>query len=185
VIAGLEGIHAWSPPGAIEPAIALGRTHDDSGDPIWPRFKLLRITGLGSKGEQEENADRPVGRPGEISRLSMRRGKSVVYEGELQARSLLALREAEEAFRAAFEDGTTLGRMDVTWHPLLTEFAAVPAKFYEARALTADIIDQQAATTWSRPYVVGLRNLDRRYFDEATEVHSVEITEPLVEVPFS
>lgn len=167
MIAKIEGIHAWTPPGASEAAIELGRTHDDDGDAIWPRFKLLRITGLGSVGEPEDNRDRPVGRGNEIARLSKRRGKTVVYEGRVEARSLLELREAEALFSAAFDGEDTEGRMDVSWHPLLTDFAAVPTKFYDARALTADIIDVQGTVThWNRPFVVGLRMGDRRYFSE-------------------
>lgn len=172
----IEGIHAWTPPGASEPAIELGRTHDDTGDPVWPRFKLTRVTGLGSTGEPEDNRDRPVGRGNETARLSQRRGKTVVYEGEVEARSLLELREAEALFGAAFDDLQREGRMDASWHPLLAAFAAVPAKFFEARAMTADIIDMQTTTQWDRPFVVGLRMGDRRYFDEETEKHAVSIT---------
>lgn len=177
MIAKIEGIHAWTPPGAVEAAIEMGRTRTDLGAPVWPRFKLERITGLGSMGEPEDNRDRPVGRGNEIARLSKRRGKTVVYEGTLQARSLLELREAEVLFAAAFDDEDTEGRMDVSWHPLLTAFAAVPAKFYEARAMTADIIDTQSTTQWDRPFVVGLRMGDRRYFDEESEVREVKLSE--------
>jgi hypothetical protein len=162
--------------------IVLGRAHDDAGEPVWPRFKLQRITGLGSTGEAEDNRDRPPGQNRETPRLSRRRGKSVVYEGEVKARSLLELREAEAMFSAAFDGLETEGRMDVSWHPLLAEFAAVPAKFYEARALTADIVDVQGTTQWDRPFVVGLRMSDRRYFDEETESHSVEVKETNTEV---
>jgi hypothetical protein len=182
MIAGIEGHHAWTPPGASEPAIVLGRTHDDAGELVWPHFKLLRVTGLGSTGEPEDNRDRPPGRGGETARLSRRRGKSVVYEGEVKARTLLELREAEATFRAAFDGLETEGRMDAYWHPLLAEFEEAPAKFYEARALTADIVDVQATTRWDRPFVVGLRMGDRRYFDEAGEMHAVEVKETNREV---
>lgn len=133
------------------------------------------MTGPGSLGEPEDVRDRPPGAAREIARRSVRRGKTWVYEGILKARTLMQLREAEALFRAAFDDLEGEGRMDVTWHPLLTAFAEVPPKFYEARALTADIIDSQDTRNFERPFVVGLRMSDRRYFDEESEVHTVEV----------
>jgi hypothetical protein len=153
------------------PAIELGRTKDSVGIPIWPRFELTRITGRTSLGEAESNRDRPVGAAREILRRSGRRGKTWAYEGVLKARSLVELREAEALFAAAFDDTEGEGRMDAFWHPLL--LAAEPAlavespKFFEAQALTADIIDSQDTRNFERPFVVGLRAGDRRYFDAA------------------
>lgn len=175
MIAGIEGIHAWTPPGAEGAAIELGRIKDDEGTPVWPRFELVRVTGPGSLGEPEDNRDRPPGAAREIIRHSERRGKSIAYEGTLKARDVFELRQAEEEFRAAFDDLEGEGRMDVSWHPLLAAFAEVPPKFFEARALTADIVDTQDTRNFERPFVVGLRASDRRYFDEESEVHSVTI----------
>lgn len=175
-----EAIHAWTPPGAAEPAIELGRVKDDAGALIFPCFTIKRLTGFGSVGDPEDNRDRPPGQQREQPRKSLRRGKTITYEGTLKARSLLELREAEALFTAAFDDLSAEGRMDAFWHPKLLAarpaFAAIPPKFYEAKALTADIIDTQESQGWWRSYVVGLRMSDRRYFDEESEVHSVTLT---------
>jgi hypothetical protein len=183
MIAQTEGIHAWTPPGAGAVAVELGRTTSDVGAPVWPRYTLSRVSGLGSVGDPEDNRDRPAGQAREIARLSLRRGKTVTYEGKIKAQSLLELREAEADLRAAFDDEQREGRMDVSWHPLLVAFAAVPAKFFEARALTCDVIDVQTSERWERPYVVGLRMGDRRYFDETEDTHQVKVesTENLYE----
>lgn len=175
MIGGLSAIHAWTPPGAIEPVIELNRIKDDSGDPVWPRYRVRNILGLKSLPDPEDNRDRPPGRRGERARLSGRRGKTVVYEGWIEARSLFELEEADSALRAAFAEIATEGRMDVFWHSLHTTYAAVPPKFYEARALTCDIVEVQNATTWTRPFVIGLRNGDGRYFDEESEIYEVNI----------
>lgn len=152
---------------------------DDAGSEIFPCFTIKRLTGFGSVGDPEDNRDRPPGQPREQPRKSLRRGKTATYEGLVKARSLFELREAEALFTAAFDDLAAEGRMDVSWHPKLLvarpAFAAIPPKFYEAKALTADIIDTQESQRWWRSYVVGLRMSDRRYFDEESEMHTVEV----------
>lgn len=176
MLAGIEGIHAWTPPGAAEPAVELGRVKDAEGALVWPRYELRAISGLGSLGDPEDNRDRPPGQQREITRLSQRRGKTVVYEGPIKSQTLKELREAEADLRAAFAELRNEGRMDVSWHPLDSQWEGVPAKFYEARALTCDIVDKQESTRWVRWYVVSVRLSDARYFDETSEVSEVEIT---------
>lgn len=175
-IGGIEALHSWTPPGASEPAVVLGEITDVKGLPLFPRFKLTRITGLTSLGESEDNRDKRVRSIGEIARLSKRRGRSIVYEGEIIANGLLQLREAESMLREAFADQTSEGRMDLAAHPDNKELAGQSAKFFEARALNVDIIDAQASKRYSRPFVVGLRTSDPRVFDEASETHTVEAT---------
>lgn len=177
IIAGIEGIHAWTPPGAGAALIELGRKLDDSGGKVWPRYEIVRISGLTSTGEPEDNRDRPPGRALEISRRSQRRGKTVTYEGLIKARTLIQLREAEAALRAAFDALATEGRMDVSWHPLYAAAESIPPKFYEARALTCEIAEVQEGERWDRSYVVGLRMGDRRYFDAEIHTASASITE--------
>lgn len=185
MIAELEGIHAWTPPGAGESAIELGRVTDAKGDPVWPRFKLRRITGLRSQGTAEDNKSAKVGAIGENPERSERRGKSVVYEGTIEARTLKELREAEDTLMEAFADITLIGRMDVSWHELNDEFKDEVPKFYEAKCLTADVPGSQDTKGWKRLFVVGLWLYDPRYFDEETEVHTVEVKETNTAVAFS
>lgn len=188
MIPGAEGIFSWTPPGAAEAALELGREKADDGTPVWPRFHLERITGLGGLGEAEDTRDRPPGAPREIARRSLRRGKSVVFEGTLRARDLLELREAEALFRAAFDDISAEGRMDAFWHPLLLVarpgFAVHPPKFFEGKVLTAEIPEAQAGRRFWRNFVVGIRLSDRRYFDEESESHTVEIKTSMTKLAF-
>lgn len=181
MIWGLEGHHAWTPPGALEPAIVLNRSHDDAGKPIWPRYTLVEVPGLMGLGDAEAINDAKVGRPGENARLSQRRGKSVGYVGMVQARSLRALRLAESALREAFADCATEGRMDVSPHPGNVEFEDDPPKFFFARALGLDDPDAQGPPTaktfgYERTFVLGLRMSDARYFDDETFSHAVTIS---------
>lgn len=175
MIWGIEGHHAWTPPGEDRAAIELGRLFDDRGDAVWPHFKLRRVGGLMSLGDPEDNRDIPVGRIGELTRLANRRGKTVTYEGDIIARTLIELRTGEATLRAAFAEQSTEGRMDVSPHVLNTAFRDVPPKFFTARALIAEVIDEQGSSRWSRPFVVGLRMGDPRYFDEETESYSLTI----------
>lgn len=170
MIRGLEARHLWTPPGAAEPAIVLNEVVDDAGAPVFPRFKLEEIGGLMSLGEVEEANDPKVGADGENPRLARRRGKSPSYAGLVQARSADSLREAEAELRAALEDVSAEGRMDVTLHPLHPKYATEEPKFYLARALGADIGDAQGepnVTTfgYERGFVVAFRMSDPHYFD--------------------
>lgn len=174
-IPGIEGLHRWTPPGAGEPAVTLGEG----------LYRITGITGLSSLGDSEDNRDLRVGGVGEVARLSERRGKTVVYEGKIKAGSLLELREAETALRAAFADQSAEGRMDLSAHPDNTELEGQTAKFLEARALNCDIIDQQTSKKWERPFVIGLRMSDPRVFDEQEEAHSVTLSKMNAAVEFT
>lgn len=190
MIAGIEGLHAWTPPGASEPAVILGQrtegawpsgsgsgSGEDGEAEVWPRFKLIDIGGLDSLGDHEDNKDKRVGGIGTIPRRSMPGEKSVTYQGIIEARTLRELRSGTAALRAAFADRNNEGRMDVRWHPENAEFAGDPPKFYEARALLCEIPDKQVGKRFNRAFVIGLRMGDPRYFDEETEVYEVEISE--------
>jgi hypothetical protein len=157
-IGGIEALHGWRPPGASEPAVTLGEGP----------YRIIEITGLSSLGDSEDNRDLLVGAVGERARPSERRGKTVAYVGRIEAETLLELREAEAALRAAFADETAEGRMDLAAHPDNVELAGQTPKFYEARALNCDIPDVQATKRFWRPFVIGLRAGDPRVWDAET-----------------
>ena len=175
MIAGKEGLHSWTPPGEVVAAVTFGERTDSKGKEVWPYFKIRNISGLRSAGDPEDNADNKIGAIGQNPRLSQRRGKTVVYENTIKARTLLELREAEDTLQAAFADITAIGRMDVTWHALNEEFKDAPPVFYEAKCLTCDIPDNQATKSFDRLFVVGFRLYDPRHFDEGTEDHTVKV----------
>lgn len=184
MIPGKEGRHAWTPPGAAEPAVTLGLRTDDEGNRVWPYFHIRRISGLRSAGEPEDNASARVGAAGLNPERSERRGKTVTYECTIKARTLIELREAEDTLQAAFADITAIGRMDCTWHPDNAEFEDAPAVFYEAKCLTCEIPEEQATKHYERLFVVGLRLYDSRHFDETSETSEVELENTNEEVEF-
>jgi len=177
MIGQIEAIHEWTPPGASEPAVAINRLTDASGKEVWPRYRLTRISGLRSQGAAEDNKSPRIGGVGETPERSERRGKSVVYEGWVEAETLKQLREAEDLVIEAFADITAIGRMDVYWHELNAEFKDETPKFYEAKCITCDIPDNQETKGWKRRFVLGLWMYDPRHFDEETEIHTVEVKE--------
>lgn len=180
--AAFTGVSYESPATMEAPALTLNLLTDDAGNKLWPRFKVTRVSGLMNLGDAEDKADLPVRRIGELSRLSFRRGKTVTYEGRVEARSLRQLREAEATFREAFADESREGRMDVTPHPLNEDFFGVPAKFYTARALGCDIIDQQGSNSYRRPFVAALRLHDPLYYDVTPESGTITTVKTDLEV---
>jgi hypothetical protein len=159
----------------LGPAVELGQRVDEFGDELWPRFKLQRIGGLHSIGDPEDNRDPRVGGLGEIARPSQRRGKTGTFEGVLEARTLLELREGRDLLAAAFSDLSREGRMDCSWHPDNAEFAGQPPVFFEARPLLVEVFEEQRTKGYNRPFVVGLRQGDPRHFDEESEAHSLTV----------
>lgn len=153
-IPGLEGRHEWN--GAVV-------LNDRS---VWPRYKLNRITGLHSLGDPEDRRENAVGRVGELPRRSRRRGKTIVYEGQVQARSLADLRLASAELRAAFADQEAEYQMLVTHAPEYSD----ASYFFWARALQCEIPDVQgspfgASMGFERDFAIGVRVSDPRHYD--------------------
>jgi len=192
MIAGIEGLHAWTPPGASEPAVVLGQrsglllaSGSGSGDDVGaPRLKIVEVGGLHALSPTEDNRDPRIGDIGSTARPSERREKSVTYTGVLEAETLRELREGEQLLRDAFAEVNREGRMDVAWHPDNDEFADAPPVFYEARPVLCEIVDRQVNKRWHRPVVIGLVLGDPRHF-EADAAHSVEIKESDLAVDFT
>ncbi len=162
---GIEGRHAWIPPGEDDPVIVLNKPVNDAGNAdVWPCFKVRRVTGLYSLGDPQDVRDNRVGADGEIPRMSRRRGKTVVYEGTIKARTRLELLTARDTLIAAFNDMTGEGTMVGSWHPLNTEFDGEDPRYFKARALTCEVIDEQTTTKHERPFVLSLRMSDAKFY---------------------
>jgi hypothetical protein len=152
---GLEGRHRW------DGRLTLNNLA------VWPRYHVRSIPGLSSAGDPEDRRDNAIARPGEIPRRSFRRGKTVSYEGDIEALNMIQLREAIRDLRAAFDDVATEKQMVVTAHP---SFAAGSA-YYWARALEVTIGEEQLVPPghitrgFSRPFAVAVRWSDARYYD--------------------
>ena len=165
MIAGIDGQHRWYPPGSGDVAVVLNQQYNEStGDPIWPWFKVKRIPGLYSLGDPQDVRDNRVGADGEIPRLGRRRGKTVVYEGVIKARTRRELIEGRDALCAAFADVTREGVMVASWHPDNLDFDDLEPRYFRARALTCEVIDEQTTTRHERPFVVSLRLSDANFY---------------------
>lgn len=166
MIAGIEGHHAWLPPGESAAAVVLGqRVEDDGTTEVWPWFKLRKISGLYSLGDPQDVRDNRVGQDGEIARVGRRRGKTVVYEGLVKGRTRTELLTGCDTLNAAFEDMVTEGTMVCSWHPLNTEFSSAPARYFNAKPLICEIVDEQATRNHERPFVVSLRLSDPNHYE--------------------
>lgn len=157
MIVGVEGIHTW------HTGLAL---NNRSGFPrIW-----LRRCELHQSADFDPLADAIPGKPGEVPRYGDRTGKAVVYEGDLQARTLPALRNLTGDFLAAFSR-TDEGRMDAAPHAGAVGLAA---RYFFARPLDASVPDEQTVSSnrtdfgYSRPFTLALRMGDPRFYNPAT-----------------
>lgn len=160
-------------PSALPQPVFLNRLTDDADSPVFPRRNVKKITGLSGSGDSDDRRDNRIGAQGEIPRRSFRRGKTITYEGQVEAMTRAGLRQAEADMRAAFDDQAFDGLMVVTPHPLYD--ASGDYRYFNARALTCDIDD---AATFSphrvtqghqSPFVVALRNARRggvSYYDQ-------------------
>lgn len=142
--------------------VTLNRVVDDAGAKVYPRYNVEKITGLSSGGESADRRDNRIGAQGEIPRRSFRRGKTITYEGLVQALTRASLRQVEADMVLAFDDQVNEGLMVVTPHPLYDASGAY--RYYNARALTCDIDDAAAFSPHrvtqghQTPFVVALRN---------------------------
>lgn len=155
-IPGLEGLHTWNS--------QLVLNDKDN----FPRYKLRRINGLRSRPESDDNREAKPGRIGEIAYPSLLRGKTVTYEGDIEALTLDSMRRAESDLMLAF--GTNeIKQMALTFHPLYP-YGAGLAFFYEARCMQCEVPDEQTAgpftapSPFKRPFTIGLRLLDPRIY---------------------
>lgn len=161
---GLEARHTWN--GAV-------MLNDLTS---FPRYKLDRISGLTALGDSEDVRELAVGRLGEVPRRSFRRGKTITYEGRIQAQTLEEMREAEAALRAAFADQLTERRMIVTPHPSYR----TGSRYFRARSLALEIADEQGSPFnitrgFQRAFVLSIRSSDPRYYDSEEDVNSLVV----------
>jgi hypothetical protein len=154
-IAGLEAVHTW------DGVLALNDRLNG-----FPRYKLHQIGGLYSKAEFEDRRQPAVGRIGEIPLLSFLRGKTLTYEGTMEAQTLDDLRALQGSLGGAFAP-VDEREMVVTVDPRIG--SAVYS--YWARCISLDGTEAQEATPnrmtrgFERPFAIGLRMSDPRFYD--------------------
>lgn len=157
MITGKEGICTWAG------GVVLNRRDLDV------HYRVNEITGLRSTGDFAPEADPTIGRVGEAPRESERAGKTLSYTGDVIARALDDLREAQGALTAAFVK-TREQRMTHAPHPDYTG-PALPTRFFHGRPLDCACDDGNVRhPTTSRsggyemPFLLTLRLSDPRYF---------------------
>lgn len=134
----------------------------------YPRYRVQKIPGLHSLPEGEDVRDQRYGQLGEKARPSLPRGKTVTYEGEVQARTLAELREACNDLRYAFGDRRFEQRINVNPHP--DNPLGMPM-FYRARCTALEIDEEQTfretrvPSPWCRPFVLTFRMGDPRFYE--------------------
>lgn len=167
VIPGVDGRHRW------EGALSLNRLVDEDAVPVWPRYKVRKIANWRGRADGESAADKAFGRPGSIPRPSSAAGKTVVYSGLTQARTMADLREAESELSAAFA-AREVGRMEVD--PDYGAPGAGPSYYFDAEPVAVDTDEEQAASQMrasrghERAFLVGLRMRDPHFYEAAPVV---------------
>jgi hypothetical protein len=155
-ILGLEARHNWVY------GTLTGTLNDLS---TTPRSRLTSIRGLHSLPDADDNRAPYVGRPGEQIYPSHERGRTIVYEGVIEARSLSELRSAGRAQRKAFRRRYSEGTMTATPHPAW----GTVSHWYAARVTDYQSDDEQSrsphsAYPYSRDFTLTLRQSDPRYY---------------------
>lgn len=154
MIPGLDATHSWDG-GAI---VLNDKT-------VWPRFVVREIPGLHSLPDKEDRRDLPIARPyREITRKSYRRGKALVYQGKIMARTYQELDQAIADMTEAFAD---TGDKVMT----ITPYGGGQVYQYYAEATALDIPedlpDSRNKTTYGfeRRFTLGLRMSDARFYE--------------------
>lgn len=169
MIAGVEGRHAWWPPGAAQAAATLGYVKDDAGAQVYPRVKLKSVSG-GGLGDPTDVADPIIGTFGEVARPTNRRGKTRTYTGVIEALSLLDFETYRDELAAAMADQSPGGKMVVSWHPLYRQSPLHGDKVEYARAMGLEIGDPlESVYPFTGMFIAAFRNHDGRHFDTAEQ----------------
>lgn len=155
-ILGLEAKHVWNG------GVAL----NDLG--VSPRVKLNHIGGLYSLPDADDEREKMNSRPGELVYPSYPRGKTLTYEGTIEAYNQENLRQVRNALRVAFSERSAEGTMaaipHATYGSISWEFAARVISFDSDEQIKADYDAQSGlAPIYTRDFTIALRMSDGRY----------------------
>ena len=122
-----------------------------------PCARVRKITGLHGRADSDDNREPLRGAPGERVLPSHMRGRTVIYEGVLQGRTLTELRQLAWGMRGAF--GATTGE---DWMHVTTPRGGV-GWYALMRPIDLSIDDeqtmgeQQLPSPWQRPFTLTMR----------------------------
>ena len=156
-----EGFHVWS-------VDALRLNDEATLTTLGYWFKLDSIPGLKTLGDTDLNAEPATGHEGEITRRTLRRGKSVSYEGRVMAQTLPNVRAGVRALERAFQDAA-VGEMALSLHgdynpPGKTTYV-YGARCSACAPADKDVLLPGDHYPYQRPFVVGLRVHDPRFYE--------------------
>lgn len=120
-------------------SVMLNQRLDDSGNRPDTLYRVSRISGLHSAGESAASTQERVRAEGEIPRAGFRRGKTITYEGRIEAPTDFELGQAIGDLSAAFADQSAEGLMIVSYHPNYTGSGDGDFFYYPALALAVEI----------------------------------------------
>lgn len=146
------------PPGLEVAHLVNGFTINDLG--YDNRIRLTKITGLYSLADVEDETAGTVGQAGEWALPRDRRGRTVVYEGIIQATTLAALRLMARGLRGACRERSS---------EIAVLFGDDPTWFFTGRVMQLDMDDEQTTgpnhvRPWQRAFTLGLRLSDPRVY---------------------
>lgn len=170
MIPGVEGKHAWTPPGASSVAFTLYPDNTEY-DSVWPRATIEDVT-IQDLPEASDDHDPKVGAAGASARESVRRTKLVTYTGTIRGRNFLELRDHQQKMRTAFAGQSAEGKMDCSW-PTGFPTPIPAARYFNAKALGLSMPDKQGSPAnlsagAERPFILALRNHAGRHYETLT-----------------
>lgn len=151
---GLEATHTWD------------STFVMNDKDTWPKVRVSKIDGLHALSDFDDAADAINSRRGEFARASQRGGRTIVYSGSIQARTLSELRDTTEEMLAVF-DPVIEKEMLIEPDPGYDS----GSRRYTARAVALTIPDEQvlspqrASAGHERDFVLTMRLSDPRIYD--------------------
>jgi hypothetical protein len=127
-----------------------------------PRTRLTQLKGYYSLPTADNNREPHVGRRGEAIYPGAPRGKTIVYSGELQGRTLESLRELTNTFKKAIA-GSRGNELKIQ-----VQDSEVPWFFY-ARVIDCEIDEEQTngptmIWPWTRTFQLSLELSDGRFY---------------------
>ncbi len=176
-ILGKEAVHIWTPYSGA--ALALNNLE------ATPRYKFDDITGLHDLPDADNFRSNRIAAIGELTHPSGVRGKTVVYEGVIQARNSQEMRAMSNAMRLAFSERSLEGTMTAVPHASYgTEYHAYTARVESLKIDDKDVVvnDGHPRSVYQRGFVLALRQSDPRYYlpahsvNEDSDAGSVNVT---------
>ena len=160
-ILGLEATCTYTPPDEFAAPFILNPA---SG---LPRAQLRRIVGLHDLPDADDNREPATAYPGEVPVLGHARGRTIVYEGVIKARTMNELRAVSNAMRVAFrnrsDEGTFTHAPHATWGAV--------SHWFKARVIALSIPEDQDSipasampSPYKRPFTLTVRQSDPRYY---------------------